>query len=44
MTIPYQVRKYIEEHGESHPCINCGKPVGEPDASHCEECFRKGEL
>ena len=44
MTIPYQVRKYIEEHEEPYSCINCGKPVEEPDASYCEECFRKGDL
>ena len=25
-------------------CINCGKPVEEPEAGYCDECFEKGEL
>lgn len=41
------LKSFIAYHNEQkgeYCCINCGKLVEEPDASYCEECFRKGEL
>lgn len=29
---------------QEYYCINCGKPVEEPDASYCDKCFEKGDL
>lgn len=43
-TIPEALADKFFEETQKHYCVNCGKPVEEPDASYCDECFRKGEL